>query len=533
MPDKPETRDEQLEEMVAYLDGELSAEASLRVEERLAADAAYRQRLQRLERAWHALDELPLATVDDKFSRTTMTLVVRTAAEEVQEKTVALPVVRRRRRWSSALAAVAAAALGFLVLRLVWQNPNAPLMADLPVIDNVDLYSQIGEVAFLTQLHDQLPSELNDVAADSAELTRRLNRFQTVSDSTGRDQWLRQLSDDDQTNLRAKFNRFRNLSPDQQRRLRELHDAVVAAPNAMDLEKTMFVYQQWLGGLPPARQFELRDQSPAERVATVKQWAAEMRDDALLTLSEDELKSLFQQIRGPLNAIRPAPPLGDQRGPGRAGRERGSLFSQLANFRKLLNEHLFSGDGAQQQFYRAVVDALPPRTRQPFEQLPRRQQVDRFLTWMRQYAALVGEISQEDLERFFADELDVNTRTELLKLPPGQMEQALRWQYRQQPNSGFQGAAWWGPGPDRGGWGRQRQGGPRRGPGPDGDRPRPPRFGPPDQGFGRPGDMGPPPQRDFGGPNGPPPYGPPEDRRDFGPGDRPGPPPPGPNAPPP
>src|SRR5262245_27407349 len=95
MPAQPEKRDEQLEEMVAYLDGELSPDASLRVEQRLAKDESYRQRLARLERAWNALDELPVNTVGDKFSRTTMTMVVEAAADELRIKTVALPTLRR------------------------------------------------------------------------------------------------------------------------------------------------------------------------------------------------------------------------------------------------------------------------------------------------------------------------------------------------------------------------------------------------------------------------------------------------------
>ena len=73
MPQDHDTHDQQLEEIVAYLDGELSSEESARVERRLASDEAYRQQLQGIDRAWHALDDLPMATVDDRFSRTTLT----------------------------------------------------------------------------------------------------------------------------------------------------------------------------------------------------------------------------------------------------------------------------------------------------------------------------------------------------------------------------------------------------------------------------------------------------------------------------
>ena len=50
--------DELNEELVAYLDGELSPEAVQRVEHRLASDPEFRERLNSLQRAWSMLDIL-------------------------------------------------------------------------------------------------------------------------------------------------------------------------------------------------------------------------------------------------------------------------------------------------------------------------------------------------------------------------------------------------------------------------------------------------------------------------------------------
>jgi hypothetical protein len=177
-------------------------------------------------------------------------------------------------------------------------------------------------------------------------------------------------------------------------------------------------------------------------------------------------------------------------------------------YRRELTDRLDPEPGASKEFYNAVLQALPERTRPAFEALSRRDKVERFLTWMRQYSATMGEISQQDLERFFAEELDVKTRAELLSLPPGEMEQALRWRYRRQPNSGFPGRWWWGSPGGRDNWTGPWQDGPRRAPG------RPPEFGPPPQ-FRPPAD---------GPPDGPPGNGPrgfrgpgPESRRRPGP----------------
>src|SRR5215207_4761082 len=155
MPSPSNDNLQRLEEIVAYLDGELSPEESARVEQRMASDESYRRQLQSIERAWLALDQLPQEYVDDRFSRTTMEMAVKAAATEVQERTMALPVVQRRRWLSTVLAACAAAALGFLVFRLAWQGSDRVLLADLPVVDNVDVYTQFDSPVFIRSLQEE------------------------------------------------------------------------------------------------------------------------------------------------------------------------------------------------------------------------------------------------------------------------------------------------------------------------------------------------------------------------------------------
>ncbi|MEM9657354.1 MAG: hypothetical protein AAF961_03245, partial [Planctomycetota bacterium] len=159
-PEPKTAEQERLEEIVAYLDGELSAEQSARVERRMAADDDYRLELQGVDRAWAALDELPRATVDDRFLRTTVEIVVQAAQQEVDQKTVAMPKLRRKRRISAAVLAITAAAVGFLLFRLAVDDPNEQLLADLPVIQNIDVYGQFQNVAFLRSLEERLASEL-------------------------------------------------------------------------------------------------------------------------------------------------------------------------------------------------------------------------------------------------------------------------------------------------------------------------------------------------------------------------------------
>ena len=148
------TNDEAYEQLVAYLDGELDAETSKQVERRLAENVEYRRELQQLQRAWDMLDELPRAEVGESFTQTTVEMVALSAAQELTE------VKGRSRRldrvlWGAAGAGVVIAALtSYLVFSAFFSRPNAQLMRDLPVIENIDLYEIADSVEFLRQLEE-------------------------------------------------------------------------------------------------------------------------------------------------------------------------------------------------------------------------------------------------------------------------------------------------------------------------------------------------------------------------------------------
>ncbi|MBW3596677.1 MAG: hypothetical protein KY475_05315 [Planctomycetes bacterium] len=143
------------DELVAYLDGELGSEESLRVERRLAEDAGYRRALQELETAWDLLDTLPRAEPDESFTRSTVEMVAFSAKSDVDE-------LRTRARRRRALAAVGLAASLIVAMlagfgAVYWQvtAPNRQLVHDLPVIENMEYYRHAEDLEFLRRLESE------------------------------------------------------------------------------------------------------------------------------------------------------------------------------------------------------------------------------------------------------------------------------------------------------------------------------------------------------------------------------------------
>ena len=99
------------EQLVAYLDGELSPEEAQQVERRLSQDEAFRQLLRSLQEAWDLLDELPQPTLDEGFTQTTVEMVAVRMSEDVKAEQH-----QWRRRLGIRLAAQAAAVASSLLL---------------------------------------------------------------------------------------------------------------------------------------------------------------------------------------------------------------------------------------------------------------------------------------------------------------------------------------------------------------------------------------------------------------------------------
>lgn len=174
----------QQENLIAYLDGELSDEAAASVEKTLAEEIGTRQEVERLTRAWELLDLLPEARASSDFTEKTLTAVRTRLALPAQSETDendddVIPgqgrerVHRLVRRTAAFLLLLFVAAVGFNSTFRKDSEPIDELLIELPVVERLDEYREAGDVEFLKALEQ---SGLFDAPHKPDPQSQRLDR---------------------------------------------------------------------------------------------------------------------------------------------------------------------------------------------------------------------------------------------------------------------------------------------------------------------------------------------------------------------
>ncbi len=258
------------EQLVSYLDGELDAEGSRRIEELLATDPEVRRRLQAMEQTWDLLDELDAAPVGGQFTDTTLEMVAVAVREEVEQTLAEAPRRRRRRLWVIGLSLAAAAAAGFLAVALHGYYSNRQLLQDLPVLENLDEYRQVDSFEFLGLLaKKKWFSDEGDDTSHGAPTKADVPMEQ-------RAEFIEKLSASEKERLAQQEERFASLDRNHQQRLRDLHDALQAAPDAEHLRHVMQRYCDWTMALSSFSRAELSELGPPDRIQRIEK---ELKDE--------------------------------------------------------------------------------------------------------------------------------------------------------------------------------------------------------------------------------------------------------------
>ncbi len=264
------------EQIVAYLDGELSAGERRELEERLARDPKFREQLNSYRRAWDLLDELPTTTAGERFVASTVEMVAVNAA---RTETPSSPrdLILRGRPWNIVLLGlgmslllgyvVVAATASLLAGTETTTAANEQLLVDLPVIDRVETYQHIDDIDFLRRLAD---SGLFDTSAESlmggssaiagSDLLLAESERRTVIES---------FPDDAKRVLARKRQLFGEKPAERQQQIRELHRAIEAQDDAGILLATAAAYARWLGEVEWERRVELMSLPAGDRITAI------------------------------------------------------------------------------------------------------------------------------------------------------------------------------------------------------------------------------------------------------------------------
>jgi anti-sigma factor RsiW len=149
MPEQPPLNDDERDELVAYLDGQVDDRKAEEIAARLSLDPAARAEADALNRAWDLLDYLPRAEPSPTFTHRTLERLSTMQA-------VSRPVVRRRRRlllagWAAGVLLAFTAGFAGMVL-YPRDRTDEELVRDLRVLENYRLYEPIDDPDFLQDL---------------------------------------------------------------------------------------------------------------------------------------------------------------------------------------------------------------------------------------------------------------------------------------------------------------------------------------------------------------------------------------------
>lgn len=268
------------DDLVAYLDGEVDAQTSQKIERCLAEDPQLVQRMREHQLAWDFLDELPCEEVSDNFTRTTLQMVAVAATNDAEELT---RDAEARRSWLWLVAGgslIAASLAGFWAAAILFDSPNRKLLQDLPVIENLEAFQQVESVEFLRALENEglFSGLLVGVGASVVDevLAQRRARIGSMTAA-------------EKEELRRNYPRFTQLDQRERQELRDLHEEIATSPDSERLTSVMRLYHEWLQSLTAGERLQLLDLPADQRMRAIKQLIERQERDRFQALVQKTL----------------------------------------------------------------------------------------------------------------------------------------------------------------------------------------------------------------------------------------------------
>jgi len=259
---------------------------------------------------------------------------------------------------------------------------------------------------------------------------------------TRRRQLIEAMSPEQKAELAEKQKRFANLTPKEQKRLRDFHERLQAEPDAEELREVMRRYCDWLDTLIPYTRNAVRQLPVDERVARIKKERSWAQDARALR----RFWGSYPRRPGPAQWRQWQKQARSARGP-RGRRDQAARL--LAEYLQLETADLST-----------LRDQLSRPTAKRFDKMSgeaqRRWVAHRLLDmvrrqmWTRRPGGPAADVSNEQLAEFFeSGPLGDEARDALLRLPGKEMYEKLRRHYRVKDFSRPQGARTPGRKPER------------------------------------------------------------------------------------
>ncbi|QEG38989.1 anti-sigma factor family protein [Roseimaritima ulvae] len=295
--DSGEALDEQL---VAYLDGELEPDERAQLEQRLVEESQLRQRLKELQSGWQLLDELPQATVDERFTQTTLEMVAADVTAPAHRRT--RPSRRLLRGLTVLLCTVLLAVVGALGVYASRQLALRRQLEDLPVVEHLDAYLVADDLAWLTEVsqNDRWMETVDAAEAAGAFGPAGLPATQSLLSEAPVEQRvavLQQLEPAERSRLDLAWQRFENLPHEKQQEVRSRAQQVAASPQAERLLRTLDAYARLRANWSVETRTALDDGTAAERKVAFTEALDGSRKLWLRQLSDEDSEAVYQVLR--------------------------------------------------------------------------------------------------------------------------------------------------------------------------------------------------------------------------------------------
>lgn len=254
-----------------------------------------------------------------------------------------------------------------------------------------------------------------------------------------------QMSPEDKQALAHKLERFAALAPDERDRLRQLDADLNRDARAAELRETMTRYYEWLRGLTPGQRAELMELPADQRLERIRQIKAEQDRRPRGLLPTEDRKRLFDWLQEfawehQRELLEPLPTGWRTRilQLNEAQRRQALVWTAWQRWRFAAPD-----DPRAALTVERLSDVLPrlsAATRGRLSDLKTPEEAhELLLAWVREALAFsrdqpnrqLPQVSPEELERFFKNDLQPWQREHLMGLPRDQMQRELKWLYFQ------------------------------------------------------------------------------------------------------